>query len=172
MLGKTCTCLAAGGMPCTGSSAVWVDCMYCWFAICTWIGVVVGCTFINSADGAKWCPVLPESIKVGGGAGPSVVGSMLTLLLTLSSQLGVLGVPPSQALALGPSLGPSLSLLRCMRVCRWFGLKHWLVPLGFGDVTVASVVLQIGECGCFHVAICGCGVHLALVWLQMPWDQQ
>jgi hypothetical protein len=55
--------------------------------------------------------VLPESIRVGGGAGPSVVGSMLTVLLTFISLLGMLGVPPSHALAVGPGVGLfSLSL--------------------------------------------------------------
>jgi hypothetical protein len=60
--------------------------------------------------------VLPESIKVGGGAGPSVVGSMLTVLMTFISLLGMLGVPRSHAPVVGPGVGvgPSTDKLRPM----------------------------------------------------------
>jgi hypothetical protein len=37
--------------------------------------------------------VLPESIIIGGGEGPSVGGSMRTVLMTFISLLGMLGVP-------------------------------------------------------------------------------
>jgi hypothetical protein len=40
--GKMCTVLACGGMPGSGSSAVWVEVITSWLATCTVMGFAVG----------------------------------------------------------------------------------------------------------------------------------
>jgi hypothetical protein len=79
--------------------------------------------------------VLPESIKIGGGEGPSVVGSMRTVLMTFISLLGMLGVPLDHTAAVAPWFawgGAWFSrlpvLLRLLLV--YLGLKTGLNPGG------------------------------------------
>jgi hypothetical protein len=111
--------------------------------------------------------VLPESIDIGGGEGPSVVGSMLTALMTFISLLGMLGVPRSQAPAVGPGVGvgPSLSFPFPLGLVT----KMALYPGGL-------VIRILPPMTLVRVAFLLCPVagylHVALVWLQMLCDQQ
>jgi hypothetical protein len=53
MVGNTSTCRAVGGRADRGSSAVWVECIICWFATWTESGVVVGWRLDSISVGAK-----------------------------------------------------------------------------------------------------------------------
>jgi hypothetical protein len=53
--------------------------------------------------------VLPESIIVGGREGPSVGGSVRTVLMTFISLLGMLGVPLTHSAGTGAGVTASLA---------------------------------------------------------------
>jgi hypothetical protein len=105
--------------------------------------------------------VLPESIKIGGGEGPSVVGSMLTVLLTFSSLLGVLGGPLGHSLGVTASLSFGLGFGLVIKMALYLG---GLVIRIRPPMTLVSVAFLLWP-------VAGC-LHVALVWLQMPCDQQ
>jgi hypothetical protein len=111
--------------------------------------------------------VLPESINIGGGAGPSVVGSMLTVLLTFISLLAMLGVPRSQALAVGPGVGvgPSLSFPFPLGL----GTKMALYP--GGRVIRIRPPMTLARVAFLLCPLAGY-LQVALVWVQIPCDQQ
>ena len=93
-----------------GNWAVCVECMSCPLATWTAIGLGAGHTLVRLCGDAKKWPVLPESMIIGG-AGPGVVGAVLSVYRQVAQLVWVPGVPLTYS-----CFGEGC--LRSSRVCR------------------------------------------------------
>jgi hypothetical protein len=140
-----------------GRCPVWVDVMICWLAHCTLMGAFVRRLFRIGVLLLVQLILHPESNRGSCGEGPSTVVEMLDSLVTLKLLLGMLGVPLSQALALGSWFSRSFC---CLFQSSLLLYVISILPPIFLKMVASFLWPSLGK------------VQVLLLCLHTPWDQQ